>query len=105
VAAAAEADACAILFNTFDKYADAWLAVHAPAKPVLYWRYAAPHIFWHQEDCRLRARLVLVDEAKPIVFSTAAAYDAWRRSDIERKVLEALHGQQRQVESLEGRGD
>jgi hypothetical protein len=81
-----EAEGCEDLFKAFDLYAERWWQKHGGlAKPVLYWRYAAPHIFLHHDErrgrvttglCRIRTRLVLSNA--PIVFANQDAYDVWR---------------------------
>lgn len=60
---------------------------------VLYWRYAAPRIFWFPDDQpkvpmgRLVTRLAITD--RPIVWKSWDEYDAARRLELERTILGA----------------
>ena len=100
-----EKEAVRHMKEAFSAYAVACERAHKPGEPrlVLYWRYAAPHMFmeyggpkhWTLErpefvqQCRVRARLILT--SKPVVWADQRAYDA----HLDQLECDS-HGQQRQ---------
>lgn len=82
--------------EAFDDYVSWWRGQHSDgAAPTLYWRYAAPHMFWDdfvkKGLFRVRCRLVLSN--RPVVTETDEQYDARRTAQLEQ---EFLHGQRQQ---------
>jgi hypothetical protein len=92
-----EDDACRDWLRAFDIYAAAWRTANQGETPTLYWRYAAPHIFWYGDESwrlvggvrtpvgALKCRLVL--SCRPVVEIDDAAYDAARTAQLERDLI------------------
>lgn len=86
-----EAEACARFMEAFNRYASACdMLAPQGAKPVLYWRYAAPHVFMEYSSGNgkrwsiekpifptlffIRARLCI--SPNPVVWKSTQEYDA-----------------------------
>lgn len=80
-----EPQACEAALRAFNCYAEWWHFHNAGVTPKLYWRYAAPHAFWHDDDGTVRVRLVL--SAAPVKFETLEEYDVWRREELREKLI------------------
>lgn len=87
-----EAEACDDLLKAFDLYEAGYKRAHPGAEDsvvTLYWRYAAPHIFWHAADAPnglgyIRTRLVL--SSRPVVFADDADYGTWRTKQLTAEI-------------------
>lgn len=96
-----ENEACRDFLRAFNLYEGAWRAENGLAIPVLYWRYAAPHVFWHDDEAwrmvdgartpvgALKCRLVL--SYRPVVEIDDATYDAGRTAQLERDLIHGGH--------------
>lgn len=92
---ATEDEACVYWLRAFDLYVEDWGRCRGPeeAKPFLYWRYDAPHIFWYGDESKcggievgaIKCRLVL--SVLPVVPVSDADYDAQRRAELEHRII------------------
>lgn len=82
--------------HIFDLYAKRWLEEHkGEDAPILYWRYAAPHVFYYDDDedgtngaprAALKMRLVLSN--RPVRWADPkGAYDEFRRAELEAMLI------------------
>lgn len=101
-----EAEGAAALLEAFALYeASIRAKVQPGADLTLYWRYDAPHVFWHGDESwrmiggvrtpvgAMKCRLLL--SAQPVVEMDDAAYDAGRTAQLERDLIYEgnTHGQ------------
>lgn len=88
-------EAAEAFIEDFDAYAEYWKAQNPVAQPVLYWRYALPHIFFEESErkvnFRFRSRLVL--SSQPVLWHSVEEHDAMHPKEppnVELQRLEPL---------------